>query len=51
MYTLNEIETAIAQLWEAFQGLRNREVLRTIEYLSDYSNWTFEEIYLMYLEN
>jgi hypothetical protein len=50
-FTLFEIETALNQLWETYQGLRNLEVLTTIEYLSDYSNWTFAEIYLMYLDN
>lgn len=50
MLTLFEIQTALSQLWNEFQGLRNREVLETIEYLSEYSIWSFQEIYNMYID-
>jgi hypothetical protein len=44
-----EIKTALFQLWEEYQGLKNFEVLTTIEYLAEETQTKFEEIYKMYV--
>ena len=44
-----EIKTALFQLWEEYQGLRNREVFRAFEYLEEQTKVSFEEIYKMYI--
>lgn len=51
LFTLFDIEQAIEALKNEFQGLRNGEVTRTIEYISQYSNWSIEEIRDMYIED
>ena len=50
LFTLFDIEQAIEDLKIQFQGLRNKEVMQTIEYLSEYSKWSIEEIRNMYIE-
>lgn len=46
--TLFKIEEVIERLQNLYRGIFNRDVKWEIEYLEEFSNWTFEEILLMY---